>query len=244
VGDEVVLLGEQGGDRCPRGQGVADGTITYEVATADRRARVPSRVRCGRVTPTGVLVGLFGAPPESPRRRVSRRRLRRLARSRAACWPSPSDPEWQELERTPARAETPRGPRPDGTVLHCGRSARRQTPTARPWCSHPRYALGLRAWHYQRRDLGGEFRIIAYDQRGHGASERRRTGDYSIGRWAGPGAVLDALATGRARRRRRPLPGRHEPARLRRRVRRRGPRPAGRGGAAGPTAATSWSVAW
>jgi pimeloyl-ACP methyl ester carboxylesterase len=34
------------------------------------------------------------------------------------------------------------------------------------------YALNLRSWHFQRRDLRGDYRQVFYDQRSHGRSER------------------------------------------------------------------------
>jgi pimeloyl-ACP methyl ester carboxylesterase len=36
------------------------------------------------------------------------------------------------------------------------------------------------AWHYQRRDLPGEFRCVFFDQRGHGRSGQPRRDDYSL----------------------------------------------------------------
>jgi pimeloyl-ACP methyl ester carboxylesterase len=42
------------------------------------------------------------------------------------------------------------------------------------------FSLCARAWHYQRRDLPGRFRCLFMDQRGHGASGRPDTGDYSL----------------------------------------------------------------
>ena len=40
--------------------------------------------------------------------------------------------------------------------------------------------LSREVWHYQRRDLGSRFRIVTYDQRGHGRSGRAASGDYSL----------------------------------------------------------------
>jgi pimeloyl-ACP methyl ester carboxylesterase len=68
----------------------------------------------------------------------------------------------------------------DGTPLH-----------VEQWGSGPTvvlahgYCLNLRFWHYQIKDLSRDFRVVAYDQRGHGLSGRPRT----EGHW-----VLDALA--------------------------------------------------
>lgn len=101
-----------------------------------------------------------------------------------------SDPEWLELaRRLPGEPHEVRSF--DGTVLHAEVSGPDDAPAV--LLVHG-YALGLGAWHYQRRDLAGEFRVIAYDQRGHGASARAASGDYSItalGRDVA--AVLDAL---------------------------------------------------
>ena len=101
------------------------------------------------------------------------------------------DPEWAELHRDLGGDEL-RIPSFDGTVLH----ARALGPADAPVIvlAHG-YVLSLRAWHYQQRDLAGEFRVVAYDQRGHGASQEAASGDYSIqalGRDLA--AVLDAVA--------------------------------------------------
>lgn len=56
------------------------------------------------------------------------------------------------------------------------------------------FTMAKEFWHYQRRDLPGPFRVVSYDQRGHGASEAARDGDWSVqalGRDLR--AVLDAL---------------------------------------------------
>jgi pimeloyl-ACP methyl ester carboxylesterase len=42
------------------------------------------------------------------------------------------------------------------------------------------FSLTQDAWHYQRRDLPGEFRCVFFDQRGHGRSGRPRGDDYSL----------------------------------------------------------------
>lgn len=54
------------------------------------------------------------------------------------------------------------------------------------------YALSQSSWHYQRRDLSDEFRVVSYDQRGHGGSSEPPTGDYRIEALADDlAAVLD-----------------------------------------------------
>lgn len=101
------------------------------------------------------------------------------------------DPQWAELHRdlgaTPLRIASF-----DGTVLHADALGPTDAPVI--VLAHG-YVLSARAWHYQQRDLAGEFRVVAYDQRGHGRSERAADGDYSIqalGRDLA--AVLDAVA--------------------------------------------------
>jgi pimeloyl-ACP methyl ester carboxylesterase len=42
------------------------------------------------------------------------------------------------------------------------------------------FALAGSAWHYQRRDLHERFRCVFVDTRGHGASGRSASGDYSL----------------------------------------------------------------
>ncbi|MPZ86952.1 MAG: alpha/beta fold hydrolase [Nitriliruptorales bacterium] len=102
------------------------------------------------------------------------------------------DPEWAELHR-PLPSGVHKVVSFDGTALHAEVSGPEGAPAL--LLVHG-YGMGLRSWHYQRRDLPGEFRVIAYDQRGHGQSERAASGDYSIralGRDVG--AVLGALVS-------------------------------------------------
>jgi pimeloyl-ACP methyl ester carboxylesterase len=42
------------------------------------------------------------------------------------------------------------------------------------------WLCSLQFWHYQIRDLSAEFRVVAYDQRGHGSSQPPRGGEYDI----------------------------------------------------------------
>ena len=74
----------------------------------------------------------------------------------------------------------------------------------------------IRAWAYQIADLATDYRVIAFDHRGHGRSEIPRRGGYSLSHLAADvDAVLEAtLAPGRACRHRRTLDGRHGDRRL------------------------------
>jgi pimeloyl-ACP methyl ester carboxylesterase len=115
-----------------------------------------------------------------------------LARQRAADWRRrlEADPEWAELS-DPIRGEIRPVTSFDGTTLHAEVLGPDDAPTI--VLVHG-YALSLDVWHYQRRDLAGEFRILAYDQRGHARSGRAASGDYSIGALGRDlAAVLDAL---------------------------------------------------
>ncbi|HVM19917.1 MAG TPA: alpha/beta hydrolase [Egibacteraceae bacterium] len=87
-----------------------------------------------------------------------------------------NDPEWRELRQPPGgRARTIESF--DGTHLYVDVAGEEGRPTL--VMAHG-YALSHRAWHFQRRDLSREFRVVTYDQRGHGASEEAVSGDYSI----------------------------------------------------------------
>lgn len=100
------------------------------------------------------------------------------------------DPEWAELHR-PLGSTAITVESFDGTVLHAEALGPPEAPVL--VLAHG-YVLSLHAWHYQQRDLAGEFRVVAYDQRGHGRSEAAASGDYSIqalGRDLA--AVLDAV---------------------------------------------------
>lgn len=77
-----------------------------------------------------------------------------------------SDPEWHELNRPlGGRSRTVRAQ--DGTGLHVETFGDEAAPVivlVHGWtCS-------IELWHYQIRDLSRDFRVIAYDQRGHGRS--------------------------------------------------------------------------
>lgn len=101
------------------------------------------------------------------------------------------DPEWDELRR-PLGGRERRVTSFDGTGLHVVELGPPDAPTL--VLAHG-YGLGSRSWHYQLRDLSDELHVVAYDQRGHGRSDRAARRDYSIealGRDLA--AVLDAVA--------------------------------------------------
>lgn len=64
----------------------------------------------------------------------------------------------------------------DGTRLHAEVFGPEDAPTVvlvHGWTNE------IAVWHHQIRDLMGEFRVVAYDQRGHGRSEPPRGGEYT-----------------------------------------------------------------
>lgn len=63
----------------------------------------------------------------------------------------------------------------DGTKLHVEKIG--EGPTV--ILAHG-YSLDLRTWHYQMRDLSSRYRLVLFDQRGHGRSEPARSDDWSI----------------------------------------------------------------
>lgn len=80
----------------------------------------------------------------------------------------------------------------DGTRLHAEVVGPEDAPTI--VLGHG-YTNTQSTWHYQRRDLAGEFRVVTYDQRGHGASDEAASGDYSMAALAGDlAAVITACA--------------------------------------------------
>lgn len=64
----------------------------------------------------------------------------------------------------------------DGTKLHV-EVAGRSGPTI--VFAHG-FSLNLTLWHYQIRDLPPTFRLVLFDQRGHGRSEKAKNGDWSL----------------------------------------------------------------
>jgi pimeloyl-ACP methyl ester carboxylesterase len=100
-----------------------------------------------------------------------------------------ADPEWEILHAplhgraVPVRAA-------DGTMLHTRVFGPDDAPTivlAHGWTE------SLRFWTRQIQDLSREFRVVAYDARGHGESEPAAGDDYTIDAFGDDlGAVLDA----------------------------------------------------
>lgn len=87
-----------------------------------------------------------------------------------------AEPEWLQLRKpVPGRARTVESF--DGTHLYVDVVGDDALPTI--VMAHG-YALSHKVWHFLRRDLVDEFRVVSYDQRGHGASEEAVSGDYSI----------------------------------------------------------------
>lgn len=84
--------------------------------------------------------------------------------------------EWGELHR-PLHGDPLTVRSFDGTTLHAEVLGPPDAPTL--VFAHG-YALSQHSWHYQRRALRDEFRLVCYDQRGHGGSEQAASGDYSI----------------------------------------------------------------
>jgi pimeloyl-ACP methyl ester carboxylesterase len=88
------------------------------------------------------------------------------------------DPERALLEAPPA-GQPLAVTSADGTKLHAEVFGLADGPTlvlAHGWTETLQY------WLYQIRDLSGEFRIVAYDARGHGRSGRPPNGDYGADR--------------------------------------------------------------
>ena len=99
------------------------------------------------------------------------------------------DPEWAELRR-PIRGEARRVTAFDGTQLYAEVLGSGDGPYV--VFGHG-YGLSQQVWHYQRRDLQADHRLVFFDQRGHAGSEPAASGDWStaaLGRDLG--AVIDA----------------------------------------------------
>jgi pimeloyl-ACP methyl ester carboxylesterase len=122
-----------------------------------------------RAVGLATLAGL-GAAAWEVQRRIDARRLA-------------NDPEGPELARTLV-GRTVDAVSADGTRLHAEVFGPEDAPTvvlAHGWtCSN-------QFWHYQIRDLSKDFRVVAYDQRGHGRSAAPQGGQYS------PDALSDDL---------------------------------------------------
>ncbi len=131
--------------------------------------RRQSLVIAGAAGLTGVIGGLV----------LQRRHTGRVA----------ADPEREFLEQPPS-GEPLEVTSADGTRLHAEIFGRADGPTlvlAHGWTE------ALRYWIYVIRELSDEFRIVAYDMRGHGESGRPPDDDYSIARFGEDvEAVLEA----------------------------------------------------
>lgn len=100
-----------------------------------------------------------------------------------------ADPEWEVLNAplhgraVPVRAA-------DGTLLHARVFGPDDAPTivlVHGWTE------AIRFWTRQTQSLSADFRVVAYDARGHGDSDPAAGGDYSMDAFADDlGAVLDA----------------------------------------------------
>jgi len=86
-----------------------------------------------------------------------------------------SDGEWAELT-TPLPSESVVVTSADGSRLHAEVFGAERAPTivlVHGWC------CSVRFWHYQLRDPSSHYRIVAYDLRGHGRSQRAGSLGYS-----------------------------------------------------------------
>jgi pimeloyl-ACP methyl ester carboxylesterase len=84
----------------------------------------------------------------------------------------------------------------DGIELHVEIIEPVTTPAMTVVFSHG-YALNLDSWYFQRRDLQGSARLVAYDQRSHGRSGRAEADQVSIDRLGTDlGELLDTLGDG------------------------------------------------
>lgn len=129
-----------------------------------------------------LLVGLAGSGAALAAGALAQRRLRDAIAA---------DPEHERLAR-PLGGEELAVRADDGTRLH----ARAFGPADAPKLVLVHgWMCAIEFWRYQIDELAGEFRVIAYDQRGHGRSAA--AGDYSFDEFADDfGAVLDAVAPG------------------------------------------------
>lgn len=87
-----------------------------------------------------------------------------------------ADPDWEELRR-PVKGEQLTVESFDGTHLAVEMTGPRDAAVI--VFAHA-YGMALNVWHYQRRELADEFRVVVFDHRGHGRSEQAVSGDYSV----------------------------------------------------------------
>ena len=114
-----------------------------------------------RATRIGAVVAL-GVAAWEVQRRIDKRHIA-------------ADPDTAELSRRihgrPVEVRSA-----DGTRLHAEVFGREDAPTCvlvHGWTNE------IAAWHHQIRDLMDEFRVVAYDQRGHGQSDPPGAAGYS-----------------------------------------------------------------
>jgi pimeloyl-ACP methyl ester carboxylesterase len=122
---------------------------------------MPRRTTARRLAGAALLAGLGAVAWERQRR----------ADARAIA----ADPETAELQRELPGRSVP-VVSADGTRLHAEVFGLDGAPTivlVHGW------TCAIDFWHYQIRDLAGEFRVVAYDQRGHGRSRASRDGEYT-----------------------------------------------------------------
>lgn len=100
-----------------------------------------------------------------------------------------ADPETAELSR-PLQGRPVDVESADGTRIHAEVFGADGAPTivlAHGW------TCAIAFWHYQVRDLMSDFRVVAYDQRGHGRSQSPRNGEFTAAALSDDlQAVLDA----------------------------------------------------
>jgi pimeloyl-ACP methyl ester carboxylesterase len=83
----------------------------------------------------------------------------------------------------------------DGVELHAEVDGQEDAKLTVVFCHG--YSLSLGSWHYQRRDLRDSYRLVLWDQRCHGRSQRTATAECTIDRLGDDLAeLLDALAPG------------------------------------------------
>ena len=101
-----------------------------------------------------------------------------------------ADPDWQELS-TPLQGRPAEVMSEDGTRLHVEVFGPDDAPTIlliHGWLE------SIDLWHFQIRELSRDFRVVAYDLRGHGRSGQPRNGRYDDEVLAEDmNAVLDAM---------------------------------------------------
>ena len=98
------------------------------------------------------------------------------ARRRALAGVAPLGQEWEDLH-DPVHGTPVTVRAPDSTRLHAEVLGPKGAPAL--VLVHG-YGLSQHAWHYQRRALSQRFRVVCYDQRGHGASAEAASGDYRM----------------------------------------------------------------